>query len=212
MKMKFSFCIPVCNELNELQALVNNILDHKQEQDEIIILFDQDNGTKHVEDYLRALTINANGVLWYKESLNNDFASFKNNFLRYASGDYIIQIDADELPSDEFWAYLPAIFESNRGLAESFYISRRNTVDGLTPEHIQKWGWKVQKIDNKELINFPDWQHRIFKNDSSIKWKNKVHEVLDGYKTLSYIPAELFLWHHKDIKRQEKQNAYYDTL
>jgi glycosyltransferase involved in cell wall biosynthesis len=205
--MKFSFAIPVCNELSELQTLVSNILEHKQEQDEIIILFDADNGTQEVKDYL-----NNSNILFYEVSLNNDFASFKNNFLKYCTGDYIIQIDADELPSDEFWAYLPAIFESNRGLAESFYIARRNTVDGLTPEHITKWGWKVQNIDNKDLINFPDWQHRIFKNDGSIRWKNKVHEVLEGYKTLSYIPAELFLWHHKDIKRQEKQNAYYDTL
>jgi glycosyltransferase involved in cell wall biosynthesis len=205
--MKFSFAIPVCNELSELQTLVSNILEHKQEQDEIIILFDADNGTQEVKDYL-----NNSNILFYEVSLNNDFASFKNNFLKYCTGDYIVQIDADELPSDEFWAYLPAIFESNRGLAESFYIARRNTVDGLTPEHIAKWGWNVQKIDNKELINFPDWQHRIFKNNGNIKWKNKVHEVLEGYGSLSYIPAELFLWHHKDIKRQEKQNAYYDTL
>jgi len=205
--MKFSFAIPVCNELNELQALISNILDNKQEQDEIIILFDADNGTQEVKDYL-----NNSNVSFYEVSLNNDFASFKNNFLKYCTGDYIVQIDADELPSDEFWAYLPAIFESNRGLADSFYIARRNTVDGLTPEHIAKWGWNVQKIDNKELINFPDWQHRIFKNTGKIKWKNKVHEVLEGYGSLSYIPAELFLWHHKDIKRQEKQNAYYDTL
>ncbi len=210
--MKFSFAIPVCNEINELQALVNNILDHKQEQDEIIILFDQDNGTKEVEDYLQILVTNSIETSWFPASLNNDFATFKNNFLNYCTGDYIVQIDADELPSDEFWAYLPALFESNRGLAESFYISRRNTVDGLTQEHIDKWGWRVQKIDNKDLINFPDWQHRIFKNTGNIKWKNKVHEVLEGYKSLSYIPAELFLWHHKDIKRQEKQNAYYDTL
>jgi len=205
--MKFSFAIPVCNELNELQALISNILDNKQEQDEIIILFDADNGTQEVKDYL-----NNSNVSFYEVSLNNDFASFKNNFLKYCTGDYIVQIDADELPSDEFWAYLPAIFESNRGLADSFYIARRNTVDGLTPEHIAKWGWNVQKIDNKELINFPDWQHRIFKNDGKIKWKNKVHEVLEGYGSLSYIPAELFLWHHKDIKRKEKQNAYDDTL
>lgn len=210
--MKFSFAVTVCNELNEIQTLVRNILEHKQEQDEIVILFDVDKGTKQVEDYLRALTVASKGISWHSVSLNNDFASFKNNFLKYCKGDYIVQIDADELPSDEFWAYLPAVFESNRGLAESFYISRRNTVDGLTPEHIAKWGWNVQKIDNKELINFPDWQHRIFRNNGEIKWKNKVHEVLEGHKSLSYIPAELFLWHHKDIKRQEQQNAYYETI
>ena len=76
--MKFSFAIPVCNELNELQTLVNNILDNKQEQDEMIIMFDQDNGTKQVEDYLRALTVASKSIAWYPASLNNDFASFKN--------------------------------------------------------------------------------------------------------------------------------------
>ena len=210
--MKFSFAITVCNELAELQTLVSNVLENKQQDDEIIILFDTDKGTKQVEDYLRSLTVASKGIAWYSASLNKDFASFKNNFIKYCNGDYIVQIDADELPSKEFWAYLPAVFESNRGMAESFYISRRNTVDGLTPEHIAKWGWNVQKIDGKELINFPDWQHRIFKNNGTIKWKNKVHEVLDGHRSLSYIPAELFLWHHKDIKRQEKQNAFYDTI
>jgi glycosyltransferase involved in cell wall biosynthesis len=210
--MKFSFCIPVCNELDELQILISDILDNKQEQDEIIILFDEDNGSKQVEEYLRALTVASKGIAWHPYPLNNDFASFKNNFLTYCTGDYIIQIDADELPSNKFWVYLSTIFEPNQGLAESFYISRRNTVDGLTPKHIAGWRWNVKKIDGKDLINFPDWQHRIFKNNGVIKWKNKVHEVLDGYKSLSYIPAELFLWHHKDIKRQEKQNAYYDTL
>jgi hypothetical protein len=41
-----------------------------------------------------------------------------------------------------------------------------------------------------------------------------VHEVLEGYKTHAILPleAELALEHHKTIERQEKQNAYYDTL
>ena len=210
--MKFSFAVTVCNELEEIKQLLPNLLENKQIQDEIVILYDEKNGTPEVLEYLLTFNKLPNVQTWRQWDFDGHFADWKNKFLEYCTGDYIVQIDADELPSDEFWVYLPAIFESNRGLAESFYISRRNTVEGLTPEHIAKWGWKVQKIDNKDLINFPDWQHRIFKNDGTIRWKNKVHEVLEGYKTLSYIPAELFLWHHKDIKRQEKQNAYYDTL
>jgi len=62
MTMKFSFAIPVCNELNELQALVSNILEHKQEQDEIVILFDTDRGTKLVKDYVRSLTVNFKNI------------------------------------------------------------------------------------------------------------------------------------------------------
>ena len=52
------------------------------------------------------------------------------------------------------------------------------------------------------------------KNKKNIKWVNKVHEKLEGFKTYATLPPmkDLALYHPKDIKRQEKQNAYYDTL
>jgi hypothetical protein len=41
-----------------------------------------------------------------------------------------------------------------------------------------------------------------------------VHERIVGYNTLSVLPAEeqYCLYHPKQIERQEKQNAYYDTI
>ena len=47
-----------------------------------------------------------------------------------------------------------------------------------------------------------------------IKWINKVHERLDGFKTFASLPPieEFALYHPKTIDRQEKQNQYYDTL
>jgi hypothetical protein len=90
-------------------------------------------------------------------------------------------------------------------------VPRVNTVEGLTKEHIRKWGWTV---DNKGRVNWPDLQWRIFKNNKSIRWKNKVHEVLEGYKTHAILPLEeeFALYHNKEIQRQEKQNSYYETL
>ena len=67
-----------------------------------------------------------------------------------------------------------------------FWVPRINKVDGLTQEHINKWGWKV---DPDGRVNFPDYQCRILKNTADIKWKNKVHEVLTGYKIESHLPA-----------------------
>ena len=63
-------------------------------------------------------------------------------------------------------------------------------------------------------LNFPDHQLRIYKNNGKIKWKNKVHEVLEGYHTISHLPPdkEWCLIHDKDIKRQEIQNQFYNTL
>jgi hypothetical protein len=94
---------------------------------------------------------------------------------------------------------------------EVYLVPRVNTVEGLTPEHIQKWRWNV---DDKGWVNWPDYQWRIWKNKPEIKWTNKVHEVLKGHETYAALPAmeALALYHPKDIVRQEKQNNYYDTL
>jgi hypothetical protein len=55
---------------------------------------------------------------------------------------------------------------------------------------------------------------RICKNTPEIKWVNKVHERLDGFKTYTMLPdVEYFaLYHPKTIEKQEKQNSYYNTL
>ena len=92
-----------------------------------------------------------------------------------------------------------------------FWVPRINKVNGLTEEHIQKWGWRV---NDKGWVNWPDFQWRIWKNHPKIKWVNKVHEVLEGFKKYALLPQqeELSLYHPKDILRQVKQNDYYDSL
>jgi hypothetical protein len=92
-----------------------------------------------------------------------------------------------------------------------YLVPRVNTVKGITKEHIQKWNWHV---DEYNRINWPDYQWRIWKNKPEIKWVNKVHERLEGFKTYAGLPAEEFLslYHSKTIDRQEKQNNYYETL
>ena len=105
---------------------------------------------------------------------------------------------------------IPQIIEGNPTV-DVYRVPRINTVEGLTQEHIQKWRWRV---DDKGRVNFPDYQWRIYKNDPKIKWKNKVHEVLEGYDRYSELPPNetLCLIHDKTIEKQEKQNNYYNTL
>tara|TARA_R110002167_G_scaffold327385_4_gene533685 strand:- start:459 stop:1502 length:1044 start_codon:yes stop_codon:yes gene_type:complete len=56
-------------------------------------------------------------------------------------------------------------------------------------------------------------QWRIYKNDSKIQWQGKVHETITGHTTFAELPPEeaYALYHPKDIKRQEKQNAFYEN-
>jgi len=82
-------------------------------------------------------------------------------------------------------------------------------VEGLTEEHVIKWGWRV---DENGRVNYPDSQSRIVKNIPPIKWVNKVHERLVGARTEIELPEGYDLLHHKTIERQERQNLFYSNL
>tara|TARA_R100001460_G_scaffold68984_1_gene109544 strand:- start:281 stop:904 length:624 start_codon:yes stop_codon:yes gene_type:complete len=207
--MKISYAITVCNEFVEIQKLVNFLLKHKRTEDEIVILYDKKNGDPGVEEYLRSHSVNSE-FAWHEGEFNDHFADWKNKLTSFCSGDYVFQIDADELPHEVLITSLHKILEQNPN-NEVYLVPRVNTVEGLTPEHIKAWGWR---LNEQEWVNWPDHQWRIWKNKPEIKWVNKVHEKLDGYKTFASIPPmeEYALFHPKDIKRQEKQNKYYSTL
>ena len=203
--MKISYAITVCNELEEIKRLIPFLLEHKRPEDEIVVLWDE-NGDLKVWEYV----ISIPELRHFRDYFNKNFAEWKNKLSLICKGDYIFQIDADEYPHEYLIESLPEILETNSQV-EVYTVPRVNTVDGLTQDHIQKWGWYVNE---NGWVNFPDYQWRIYKNTSNIKWKNKVHEVLDGYKTMAQLPAyeDLSLYHPKTIERQEKQNNYYNTL
>tara|TARA_R100001015_G_C4590918_1_gene146418 strand:+ start:414 stop:1046 length:633 start_codon:yes stop_codon:yes gene_type:complete len=204
-----SYAITVCNEFIEIQKLVPFLLEHKRDEDQIVVLYDQSNGTEGVEDFLRAKSINYD-FSWHPGIFNKDFSEWKNLLTSYCNGDYIFQIDADELPNEGLIKDLPRILEANPD-NEVYLTPRINTVEGLTQEHIGRWQWRVNE---KGWVNWPDYQWRIWKNIPEIKWVNKVHEKLSGYKTYAALPASptYALNHPKDIQRQERQNAFYNTL
>ncbi len=207
--MKISYAITVCNEFVEIQNLVSFLLKHKRHEDEIVILYDIANGEEGIEEYLRAKSVNCE-IAWMPGEFEGHFADWKNKLNKMCSGDYIFQIDADEIPNEALIKSLHLILQGNPTV-DILRVPRVNTVEGLTDKHIKKWNWNV---DDKGWINWPDYQWRIYKNKPEIKWIKKVHEKLDGYKTFALLPAEeaSALYHHKEITRQEKQNEYYETL
>lgn len=209
--MKISYAITVCNEIDEIKRLIPLLLEHKREEDEIVIQQDLCGSVKglldvKVKEYCEGLS----NVKYITFDLNNHFANFKNNLTDNCTGDYIFQIDADEYPNDYLLTTLPQILEFNPS-NEVYFVPRVNTVEGLTQSHIQKWGWRVNE---KGWVNFPDHQMRIWKNKPEIRWVNKVHEVLKGYKSYATLPSdeEMSLYHPKEIDRQEKQNEFYETI
>ncbi len=209
--MKISYAITVCDEFLEIQRLLSLLLNNKRRQDEVVVLVDlsKNKPTSELLRYLHELS-SEDYITLIEDNFNRHFANWKNILTKACKGDYIFQIDADELPNLTLIKNLPAILESNPD-NEVYLVPRVNTVEGLTPDHINLWRWNV---NDKGWVNWPDYQWRIWKNKPEIKWKNKVHEVLSGHKSYAALPSqeELALYHPKDIERQEKQNNYYNTL
>jgi glycosyltransferase involved in cell wall biosynthesis len=174
-----SIAITVCNEAQELK----NLLDFLQEnalpdQYELVIQIDKDNYTNEIIEVI----VNR-GIKHYFYPLNKDFASYKNELFKHCSGDFILQLDADELVSIDFLRLIPQIVLANPEV-DLYYIPRINTVEGLTEEDIQTWRWNVKG----DRINYPDYQSRLYRNSSDIKWVGKVHEQIQGFKQFTLLP------------------------
>jgi hypothetical protein len=206
--MKMSFAITVCNELQEIKKLVPFLLKHKRAQDEIVVLYDETNGNPEVLDFLLPYNKFPNVQTWRCFDWNNNFSDFKNILNGYCKGDYIYQLDADEMISEYMVKNLVQILEMNKDV-DLIFVPRINTVEGITEEHIQKWGWRVNE---NGWINFPDAQGRIYKKGMS--WYGKVHEKVYGGQKFSSLPLdeEYCIEHHKTIERQEKQNNFYKSI
>ena len=206
--MKITYAVTVCNEFLEIQRLLNFLLANKRPSDGVVVLYDSKNGDSEIEAFLRAKSVNKS-FAWHKAEFQGHFADWKNHLTTLCDGDYIFQIDADEMIDEYVYRLLPQILEANQ--VDVIRVPRINTVEGMDQDHMQQWGWAVNEHG---WINFPDYQWRVYRNTPEIRWENKVHEVLTGYKTIAHLPTEKewCLLHPKTIERQIKQNAYYDSI
>jgi len=205
--MKISYAIPVCNEHVELEELLSFLIEHIDEDDEIVVQCDQGNTTDKVYQVLDTYTEHIRVIHF---ALKGHFSNFKNNLKEHCNGHWIFQIDADELPHEELITNLKELLKLNP-TTELFLVPRVNTVKGITQEHVNKWRWNVNE---KGWVNWPDYQTRIIQNSQKIKWQNKVHEQIVGISTKGALPMEeeWCLYHPKTIGKQEAQNRLYESI
>ena len=210
--MSISFAITAYNEHEELQVLLNQLEQIAKPDDEIVIQLD----SKATPEVLSLVDqfINKDFAFTVKKcvfDLNNHFADFKNNLKSYCTKDWIFQIDADETLSETFSRVIHEVLDANDGI-DLIAVPRVNIVKGLEQNDITQWHWQV---NSQGWVNWPDPQHRIFRNKPEVKWVNKVHEQIVGWKTYAELPSEddsYALYHIKDIDRQRKQNEFYSKI
>ena len=206
--ISISYAILTHNEDKSLKQLLDFLVEHKDENDEIVILDDFSDNPKTVE--ILDFYVSAHDIVYEQRELLKDFANQKNYVTRMCKSSYIMNIDADEMLSKFFIENIKSVLEANLTI-DLYWIPRVNTVKGLTQEHINKWGWNVNE---KGWVNFPDYQGRLYKKRPNIRWEKPVHEQIVGYREHTFLPQEKnwAMIHHKEIDKQEKQNDFYGTI
>jgi len=197
--MKISYAICVCDEYKELKALLAFLEEVRNKNNsEIVILVD----TTKVSDDVSTFVKNIPNV--YYRSFNNDFSDHKNFLNSKCQGEYIFNIDADEIPQES----LIRLLETYKGEAELLYIPRINICPGYTKAFLNKWKFHANV---NGWINWPDYQGRFYKN--GLSWVGKVHEKIETEKA-GQIPStpEFALWHVKSTQRQNRQNEFYEHI
>lgn len=237
-----SYSILVHNETNSLKKLLFQLLSIRVELDQIVIVDDFSENEETREILFEA---SKSGVEIYQNHLNGNFANQKNFMTSVCKNKYILNIDADELLSEDCIKNYKTTIEEYPD-KQMFRVPRINIVSGIRDVHIKQWKWNISKnehyIESKVLnemeyefvfnnkllisvdknittyyvpiINYPDYQMRLYRNFEGLKWVGKVHEVLHGFSKTALLPSkyEYSLIHIKDIKRQEQQNQFYGTL
>ena len=138
--MKLSYSILTHNETDSLLKLIEFLVKHKDKEDEIVILddFSDDEKTKEILDPMCSI----HEIKFEQRHLLKDYAGQKNFLKNMCVGDYIFNLDADELPHKQLIKNIKPILESNPTI-DLYWVPRVNTVDSITQNHIQQWVWNV---------------------------------------------------------------------
>jgi len=207
-RVRISYGITVCNEAAELDRLLAVLTAERHKHDEIIVLQDVTNRSIEVS---KVISKYQEKIIVKESLLQGDFATFKNSLIDLAAGNFLFQIDADEVPQLALLRQLKSILR-RKYKYDCFLVPRINIVNGISADHIKEWNWN---LDEENRVNFPDYQSRIFRLNGKISWKNKVHEELSGWERQYYFPIkndDFCLLHVKGIEKQITQNEFYKHL
>ena len=178
-----SYAVTVCNESRELERLLCLLKAHLREGDEVVVQADATNVTEEVRQVVKRYAYTINCYVEYP--LNFDFARFKNHLNEQCTGEYIFQLDADEMPSEWLLDHLRDIVRKYRWVG-LFKLPRINLFD-----------------ESEERVSWPDYQGRIYKNrPGRIRWHRPLHERIRGHWLYWHLPKDdkYALLHHKQKK------------
>lgn len=209
--MKISFAITTHDEGDYVDRLLKQLSSVVRDEDEIVILHDRKGDHEETLSIIDSWANELDCIKIHTVEFEGEFDKHKNLLNSYCTGDWIFQIDADELLGEYLENNIHEILENNDDAPELIWIPRVNVVNGITDQDLINYGWSMT---DSGWIAWPDYQGRLYKNSPDIFWQGKVHEKIVGHQYMAILPAqpEFALYHEKDIKKQREQNKLYDQI
>jgi glycosyltransferase involved in cell wall biosynthesis len=140
----------VCNEEANLPACLHSVADLVHET--IVV----DTGsTDHTKDVARALGAQVHDFAWI-----DSFAAARNESLKYATGDWIFWLDADDRIDNGNRAKLASLFAGLKDENAAYVMQQRSQL----------------QFSKRSVLVME--QVRLFRNHPQIRWQNRIHELI----------------------------------
>ena len=166
-KGKLSLCMIVKNEEKYLARCLKNA---PPVVDEIVVI---DTGsTDRTKDIAEIFGAKVHNFTW-----KGDFSEARNFSLNFATGDWILVLDADEVISSDDHEAIGKLVRRNDVKPFAYSFVTRNYVKEMTVT-----GWTENKGRYREEAGtgwFPGEKVRLFPNDQRIRFENPVHELVE---------------------------------
>jgi glycosyltransferase involved in cell wall biosynthesis/thioredoxin-like negative regulator of GroEL len=177
---KISLCMIVKNEERYLDNCLKSV---KDVVDEIVIV---DTGS---EDRTVEIAKNYTDKVYF-HPWKNSFSEARNHYLKYAAGDWIFQIDADEeLVREDVSALLDAV--------------KNEELDAIMVQIISQF-----KKGRSEAIHSVE---RIFRNNGVIHYEGRVHNRVVGITNAKVYPIRLIHYGY-DLNQKESKKKCERTI
>lgn len=203
--MFLSYLVTCHNETDSLEKLLSKLIEFKKDNHEIVLLDDYSDNPETL-DIIQKYKEKIN---FYQHKLDKNYGAHKNYGIEQCKGSWIFQLDGDEYPTDLLLENIDLVLEQNSN-NEVIWLPRLNYFHDVTEQDILTWGWKY--LDG--MINFPDFQSRIFLNVDHIRYQRRLHEKVEGFKTYTFVPPQkdYAIVHEKTIEKQRQTNLNYNKM
>ena len=203
--MFLSYLVTCHNETDSLEKLLSKLIEYKKDKHEIVLLDDYSDNPKTLE----IIHIFKDKINFQQHKLDKNYGNHKNYGIELCKGKWIFQLDADEVPTDGLLENIDLIIESNNK-NEVLWLPRLNYFIGVTDLDVTTWGWRLYD----GMINFPDYQSRLYQNLPHIRYERRLHEKVEGFKSYVFIPPQkdYAIIHEKTIENQRQTNLNYNKL